>query len=59
MMMPRVARALVHLDSRRRQVCDVLGGRGRIAWSGEDAEAVRILIEEVRRLHREAVRRDY
>lgn len=43
-----LADAVVYLDARIRRVCDLLGNRQKPAWSGQDYEAVRALLEAVR-----------
>lgn len=39
-----------YLDDRQRRAWDALGQRSRLRWSAEDAEAVRVLLAELRRL---------
>lgn len=54
MVFPKVKRAMDHLDARRRRACDAISGRGRQAWNTDDVNAVRVVLDELRRLQRRA-----
>jgi hypothetical protein len=41
-----------HLDGRSRRAFDAIGNRGQLSWNTDDANAVRTLLAELRRLQR-------